>query len=302
MSSEHLGTFLGVFVPCTSTIFGVVVFLRLGFVVGQAGVWATLVIIFGCFVLCLLTTLSLCALISDGGDGGGNGSADDDAAPQAGSSTRCTNAARSAPRRRQSLTLVGGELPLLSTPSTIGMLRQRATKDPGVYCALRKAVGPDFGAMLGTAFYLAFAVDVAWYIVGFAENLQAAIGAESRIQVFPWNPPGTYVTTAIASTTLAALTLITTRGVHLTARVSLAVLIVIILCIAASLLCLLWPTYDPESGPTSPSLATLLNNSAPQFTPFNGYDDPSFTLMFVLVFPGFTGVLAGSNLSVPAID
>ena len=66
---RQLGTFLGVFVPCTCTIFGVVVFLRLGFVVGQAGIWATLVIILASFGLCFLTTLSLCALISDGGAG-----------------------------------------------------------------------------------------------------------------------------------------------------------------------------------------------------------------------------------------
>ena len=43
--------------------------------------------------------------------------------------------------------------------------------------------------------------------------------------------------------------------------------------------------------------ATFLNNSAPELTAFNQYDHPTFTLMFVLVFPGFTGVLAGSNLS-----
>ena len=63
-SHRGLGTFLGVFVPCTATTFGVVVFMRLGFVVGYAGVWLALLFVFGAFLLCLLTTLSLCALIS----------------------------------------------------------------------------------------------------------------------------------------------------------------------------------------------------------------------------------------------
>lgn len=62
---EGLGTFLGVFVPCTCTIFGVVVFLRLGFVVGQAGVWCSLLIVLASFGLCVLTTISLCSLIGD---------------------------------------------------------------------------------------------------------------------------------------------------------------------------------------------------------------------------------------------
>ena len=247
-----LGTFLGVFVPCTCTIFGVVVFLRLGFVVGQAGVWATLAIIGGAFVLCLLTTLSLCSLISDGG---------------------------------------------AAIEADLLLARQGHTKDPGIYRALRQSVGPEFGALLGIAFYLAFVVDVAWYLTGFAENVVQEFSGHSHVQVFPWNPPGTWLSTVVASVALAIITAVASRGVYLTARVSLVVLVAIVLCILISLLCLLWPTDDPESGPTAPSLAHFLNNSWPDLTEFNGYEKPTLPLMFVLVFPGFTGVLAGSNLS-----
>ena len=59
-NTEGLGTFLGVFVPCTCTIFGVVVFERLGFVVSEAGVYGAELIVLTSFGLCVLTTLSLC--------------------------------------------------------------------------------------------------------------------------------------------------------------------------------------------------------------------------------------------------
>jgi amino acid transporter len=62
-----LGTFLGVFVPCTCTIFGVVVFLLLSFVVGEAGLRLTLIIIGASFLLSLLTVIAMCALIADAG-------------------------------------------------------------------------------------------------------------------------------------------------------------------------------------------------------------------------------------------
>ena len=244
----NLGTFLGVFVPCTCTIFGVVVFLRLGFVVGEAGIWWALLIVLGSFAITLLTTLSLCALISDGGDGA---------------------------------TLDDG---------------RRGTAEPGIYCAVRKSVGPQLGAALGTAFYLAFVVDVAFYAIGFSESVAPLLN--STIDVFPWNPPGTWIDTSIASAALAALALVTSRGVRFTALVSLVTLCAIVGCIGTSLVGLAVPSDDPESGRTAFDWATFRNNTAPDLTPYAGETQPpSLMLMFVLVFPGFTGVLAGSNLS-----
>jgi len=62
----RLGTFFGVFVPCISSMFGVVSFLRLSTIVGHAGFWGTFVIIGVAFTICFLTVLSLCALITHG--------------------------------------------------------------------------------------------------------------------------------------------------------------------------------------------------------------------------------------------
>ena len=246
-----LGTVLGVFVPCTCTIFGVVVFLRLGFVVGQAGLYCALLIVLASYAICLLTTLSLCALIADGDDRHRRGSVSDTGSP---------------------------------------------AKDPGVYAALRQAVGTPLGGALGLAFYLAFTVDVAFYIIGFAEMFSRAADVSSSIQIFPWNPPGSWVDTAVASAALALLALVCACGVHVSARVSLLTLCVICACILASLACLLFPTDDALSGHTQFSLTTLANNSAPALDDFDGRG-LSLMKMFTLTFPGFTGVLAGSNLS-----
>lgn len=65
-AQRRLGTGLGVFVPVSCTIFGVVVFLRLGLVVGQVGFKVGVAIISGGFLIAFLTVLSLCALITNG--------------------------------------------------------------------------------------------------------------------------------------------------------------------------------------------------------------------------------------------
>jgi amino acid transporter len=67
-----LGTFLGVFVPCICTIFGVVIFLRMGVLVGMAGLTQTVLIISFSFSIAMLTVLSLCALMTNGKEVGGS--------------------------------------------------------------------------------------------------------------------------------------------------------------------------------------------------------------------------------------
>ena len=54
----QLGTFAGVFTPSILTILGIILFLRLGYVVGSAGLGRTLVIIALANAISLLTTFS----------------------------------------------------------------------------------------------------------------------------------------------------------------------------------------------------------------------------------------------------
>ena len=58
-------TFGGVFTPCVLTILGVIMFLRFGYVVGQAGILASLAIVAASNVITLLTALSLSAIATN---------------------------------------------------------------------------------------------------------------------------------------------------------------------------------------------------------------------------------------------
>ncbi len=64
-AASRFGAFGGVFTPCTLTILGVIMFLRLGQVVGQAGIVRALVIILVAKAITVLTTLSLSAIATN---------------------------------------------------------------------------------------------------------------------------------------------------------------------------------------------------------------------------------------------
>jgi potassium/chloride transporter 9 len=239
-SREGLGWLLGVFTPVSCTIYGVVVFMRMGWVVGQAGFWAGLAIITFAFVVSLLTVLSLCALITNG-------------------------------------------------PVETG----------AIYMAVRNSIGPELGGAIGILFYFAYCLGAAFYCTGFAETTKQFAGLQINAQVFPWNPPGSWITLCIASAANFGCLCVTMLGLRVSVPASALILVAIYVCIAISATCLMLPNSDVVDGHTEFSLAVnFKNNSYPEFTRnvISGKMEDCFSV-FAIFFPGFTGVLAGANLS-----
>ncbi|XP_077356485.1 solute carrier family 12 member 6 isoform X2 [Festucalex cinctus] len=64
--SPRMGTFMGVYLPCLQNIFGVILFLRLTWVVGTAGVLQGLCIVLVCCCCTMLTAISMSAIATNG--------------------------------------------------------------------------------------------------------------------------------------------------------------------------------------------------------------------------------------------
>ena len=65
MQKTGLGTFGGVYTPSILTILGVIMYLRFGWVLGQVGLWQTLVIVTLSTAITFLTGLSIAAIATD---------------------------------------------------------------------------------------------------------------------------------------------------------------------------------------------------------------------------------------------
>lgn len=109
-SPKKLGTFGGVFTPSILTILGIILFLRLGFVVGSAGLMRALIIISVANAISVLTSISLSAVATN-------------------------------------LKVKGG----------------------GDYYLISRTLGVEFGGALGLVLFLAQAVSIAFYCIGFGE-------------------------------------------------------------------------------------------------------------------------------------
>uniref|UniRef100_A0A8B9H398 Solute carrier family 12 member 7a n=1 Tax=Astyanax mexicanus TaxID=7994 RepID=A0A8B9H398_ASTMX len=62
----QMGTFIGVYLPCMQNILGVILFLRLTWIVGTAGILGSFAIVFMCCVCTLLTAISMSAIATNG--------------------------------------------------------------------------------------------------------------------------------------------------------------------------------------------------------------------------------------------
>ncbi|KAF9116889.1 hypothetical protein BGX27_008973 [Mortierella sp. AM989] len=69
--SSKLGVFSGVFVPCVLSIWGIILFLRFGFIIAQAGVVGTMAMFIVGYSITIFTTMSLSAISTNGTVRGG---------------------------------------------------------------------------------------------------------------------------------------------------------------------------------------------------------------------------------------
>jgi len=70
-TSSKLGTFSGVFVPTSLNVLSILMFIRFGFILGQAGLLGMLGLLVAAYIINLVTTLSISAVASNGTVRGG---------------------------------------------------------------------------------------------------------------------------------------------------------------------------------------------------------------------------------------
>lgn len=209
------GMFGGVFTPCTLTILGVIMFLRYGQVVGNAGlVWA-LVILAVSKLITVLTTLSLSA---------------------AATNTR----------------VEGG----------------------GAYFLISRSLGVEFGGAIGVVFFLAQAISVSMYVIGFTEAF---------VQSIPFEVNFKFVA-ILCNTIVFACVFI---GAGWTIKLQYFILLTLVAALVSF--------FIGAQSQFSMQQVGLNLGSAYEISQ-SGQRENLFT-MFALFFPAVTGIMAGANMS-----
>jgi len=207
------GTFGGVFTPCTLTILGVIMFLRFGFVVGEAGLWGALGIVLAAKLITTLTALSLSAISSNTKVQGG-----------------------------------------------------------GAYFMISRSLGIEFGGSIGVVFYLAQAISVAMYVIGFTE---------AAVATFPSLAGHAQSVASLVNTVVFVCVFI---GAGWTIKVQYGILAILILSLISF-----------GIGAVGAFDTSVLEVNLGSLAPAAG--GVGLLAGFALFFPAATGIMAGANMS-----
>lgn len=211
------GTFLGVYTPSVLTILGVIMYQRLGWVIGNTGFGGTLAIIALAHVISISTGLSVASIATN-----------------------------------------------------------RAVKTGGNYYILSRSLGLSIGGAIGIALYLALALGVSLYLIGFAE----AILAVPQVSQYLASGSPAQDIRVVGSLALVALAIITWVSTSFALKTQIFVMVAIVLSLASVFL-----GSPPEvANPTS----------VPVWAP---PDSTAFATVFAVFFPAVTGFTAGVGMS-----
>ncbi len=216
-------TFGGVFTPSILTILGVIMFMRAGYVTGQAGIFGALAILLLSKTITLFTGFSISAIATN-----------------------------------------------------------TEVKSGGAYFLISRSLGPEFGGAIGLALYLAQALSVSFYILGFTEAMAKSVPFLSMETL---SAPIPYVGSWFAVVNLIVLVLLFLIS-YIGADWAIRAQFVIMGVLGLSIL-----TFLAGSALQFDS-SVLAANMSPQYTSGN-----SFWRMFAIYFPAATGIMAGVNMS-----
>lgn len=158
----------------------------------------------------------------------------------------------------------------LTALSVAAIATNTKVKGGGAYYMISRSLGVEFGGSIGIVFFLAQAISVAMYVIGFTE---------ACVATFPSMAPHA---DALASTINLLVFVCVFIGAGWTIKLQygiLAVLMISILSFAAGAI-------------GSFEMGRLTENLGAGFT-----EGQSFFTMFALFFPAATGIMAGANMS-----
>ena len=157
----------------------------------------------------------------------------------------------------------------------------------GVYFMISRALGPDFGGTIGITLFIAQAVGVSFYVIGFTEAFVGTIAPWMTFLSNGLESPGEIlaamkVPQIISSLVIGGLFYLTFKGADVALKVQNYVLGILILSILSFLI----------GGflNFSPEVYDMAQNS--DYT-----DNISFWVAFAIFFPATTGITAGANMS-----
>lgn len=140
----------------------------------------------------------------------------------------------------------------------------------GAYYMISRSLGMEFGGAIGLVFYLAQAVSVAMYVIGFTEALVSALPSL----------PMSFV--QVASLVNIAVFISVFVGAGWTIKMQFGILLILALSLVSFF----------SGGIGAFSVEVLSGNFAPSYLP-----GASALTMFALFFPAATGIMAGANMS-----
>uniref|UniRef100_A0A674NZL0 Solute carrier family 12 member 1 n=1 Tax=Takifugu rubripes TaxID=31033 RepID=A0A674NZL0_TAKRU len=159
----------------------------------------------------------------------------------------------------------------------------------GAYYLISRSLGPEFGGSIGLIFAFANAVAVAMYVVGFAETVVDLMKEHSVIMVDTLND-----IRIIGCITVVLLLGISVAGMEWEAKAQLVLLVILLAAIVDVFVGTFLPATDDKKskGVFNYNSQIFLENFAPDFR-----GQETFFSVFSIFFPAATGILAGANIS-----